>query len=44
MKYFLFGLAGASALFLTIPSNAMSQSNRELKEEEFNQIMYLVVI
>ena len=39
MKYFLFGLAGASALFLTIPSNAMSQSNRELKEEEFNQIM-----
>ena len=39
MKYFLFGLAGASALFLTLPSNAMSQSNRELKAEEFNQIL-----
>ena len=39
MKYFLFGLAGASALFLTLPSNAMTQSNRELKAEESNQIM-----
>ena len=39
MKYFLFGLAGASALFLTLPSNAMSQSNRDLNAEKFNEIL-----
>ena len=39
MKYFLFGLAGASALFLALPSNAMSQSNRDLKSGEFNEIL-----
>ena len=39
MKYFLFGLAGASALFLTLPSNAMSQSNRDLKAGKFNEIL-----
>ena len=39
MKYFLFGLAGASALFLTLPSNAMSQSNRDLNAGKFNEIL-----
>ena len=39
MKYFLFGLAGASVLFLTLPSNAMSQSNRDLKAGKFNEIL-----
>ena len=39
MKYFLFGLAGASALFLALPSNAMSQANRDLKSGQFNEIL-----
>ena len=39
MKYFLIGIASASALFLIPSSNAMSQQNRDLKSGDFNKVV-----